>query len=244
MLKNKLKDILSSKCKEMDIPLLGFAPVSGWDQEQYSYIPVNERPENLLPGAKTAIVIGIPVPLPVLETAPSVWYHEVYKTVNSLLDQSAYRLATFLGEKGWVSVSLPRDGYPSLEYLQQGKPVPFSHRHAAVLAGLGSFGLNNTVLTQEYGPRVRFTTILTTAEIDEVKIPLPNQCTHCMRCVHQCPVGAISGEEYPIDIMNKKACIERSIQLRKSGTAPCGICIAVCPVGQDRIGYSHLKKNN
>lgn len=235
MIKNELKRTIISKCKEMDIPMVGFTPVSSWDQKQFSYIPMNERPEKLLPGAKTAIVIGIPIHLSILETAPSIWYREVYKTVNSLLDQSAYRLATYLGEHGFSSVSLPRDGYPSLEYLQQGKPVPFSHRHAAVMAGLGTFGVNNTVLTPEYGPRVRFTTILTRAEIEDVRVPLPEQCTHCMKCVRHCPATAIEGGDYPNSLINKKACIERSMQLRTSGMAPCGICIAVCPVGQDRI---------
>jgi len=243
MQNKKLKEILISKCKEMDIPLVGFAPASSWDQDQYSYIPIEERPERLLHGAKTAIVIGIPIHLPVLETAPSVWYHEVYKTVNAMLDQSAYRLATFLGENGWISVSLPRDGYPNLEYLKQGKPVPFSHRHAAVMAGLGTFGVNNTVLTPEYGPRVRFATILTTAEISDFRPPLQDQCTHCMKCVHSCPVSAFDGKDYPASLMNKDSCIDRSMMLRQIGTAPCGICIAVCPVGQDRINYVKVKKN-
>ena len=67
----------------------------------------------------------------------------------------------------------------------------FSHKHAAYLAGLGSFGANNVLLTEEYGPRVRFTSIFTTAQIEGDPISGIDLCTHCNRCVKQCPVNAI-----------------------------------------------------
>ena len=42
---------------------------------------------------------------------------------------------------------------------------PFSHRHAATRAGLGEFDYNNVVLTPQYGPRQRFNSIITEAEL-------------------------------------------------------------------------------
>ena len=53
------------------------------------------------------VVIGLPVDLPIVETAPSIYYHELYKTVNTLLDQSAYRLARFLDRNGHPSIYIP-----------------------------------------------------------------------------------------------------------------------------------------
>jgi hypothetical protein len=41
----------------------------------------------------------------------------------------------------------------------------FSDRHPAVATGLGAFGLNNLLLTPEYGPRVRLESMITTAEL-------------------------------------------------------------------------------
>lgn len=233
--------VIERKCQSMDVPMVGFAPVSRWEQEKYHYIPIEFRPEALFPGARTAIVLGIPIALPAISNAPSAWYNEVYKTVNALLDQCAYRLATFLNQEGLPSVYVPRDGYPSLEYLRKGGKVMFSHRHAAVMAGLGSFGLNNTVVTPEYGPRVRFVTVLTRADLQYEMAEKENVCTRCGLCVKRCPVNAISGVDYPQGIIDKEACSERSQELKERGIAPCGICIAVCPVGQDRVFFDSRK---
>ncbi len=108
------------KCGGMDIPLIGFAPVDRWDDPPFEpWVPEEFRPASVFPGAKTVIVIGFPVSLPIVDTAPSIWYHELYHTVNELLDSCGYRLATFLTEKGYPSVWVPRDGYGSIEGTQR-----------------------------------------------------------------------------------------------------------------------------
>jgi epoxyqueuosine reductase QueG len=226
------------KCRELDIPLIGFAPSERWDQPAFEpWVPEAFRPRSIFSEAKTVIVIGLPVSLPVIDTAPSIWYHELYKTVNILLDQNGYRIASFLTDRGFPSVWIPRDGYGSIEVLKE-KPVAFfSHRHAAYLAGLGNFGINNTILTGEYGPRVRFTSILTAADLPPDPVITAPLCTRCMRCVDACPVNALAGKEYPAGLTDKKTCATRSEALNKRFISPCGICIRVCPVGQDRIRY-------
>ncbi|MBN1937348.1 MAG: epoxyqueuosine reductase [Anaerolineae bacterium] len=69
---------------------------------------------------------------------------------------------------------------------------PFSHRHAATRAGLGEFGYNNIVLTPQFGPRQRFNSILTDANliadplIDE-PICLRDRCKLCLKaCMMEC----------------------------------------------------------
>jgi epoxyqueuosine reductase QueG len=66
-------------------------------------------------------------------------------------------------EKGYGSIYLPRDAYGDINILIDKPFAFFSHKHSAYLAGRGSFGHNNVLLTPEYGPRVRFTPIFTTA---------------------------------------------------------------------------------
>jgi epoxyqueuosine reductase QueG len=69
---------------------------------------------------------------------------------------------------------------------------PFSHRHAATRAGLGEFGYNNIVLTKQFGPRQRFNSIITDAEL--VPDPLVTQpiclrdkCKLCLKaCIMEC----------------------------------------------------------
>jgi epoxyqueuosine reductase QueG len=69
---------------------------------------------------------------------------------------------------------------------------PFSHRHAATRAGLGEFGYNNVVLTSEFGPRQRFNSIVTDAELvpDPLitePICLRDRCGLCLEaCIMQC----------------------------------------------------------
>ena len=61
--------------------------------------------------------------------------------------------------------------------------------------------------------------------------------TRCMKCVGICPVGALNENDYPEGITDKNLCIARSEALLKQHISPCGFCIKVCPVGQDRKLY-------
>jgi epoxyqueuosine reductase QueG len=233
-----LKVKIIKKCKNLDIPLIGFTSVTRWDTPPFEpWVPEEFRPQAIFPEAQTVIVIGLPVALPIVETAPSIWYHELYRTVNTLLDTYGYRIATFLNEEGFPSVGVPRDGYGSISILKE-KPIAFfSHRHAAFLAGLGNFGINNTLLTKKFGPRVRFTSIFTAADIPPDPVMEDPLCIKCLRCMNVCPVKAIGRDEYPRGLIEKKTCATRSEALFKRYISPCGLCIKVCPVGEDRTLY-------
>jgi len=47
-------------------------------------------------------------------------------------------------------------------------------------------------------------------------------------------VGALEAGDYPAALTDKRACAERSADLNRRHISPCGSCIAVCPVGEDR----------
>jgi len=235
---DRVRALVTRKCAELDIPLTGFAPAGRWEETLFEpRVPDAFRPRSIVPETKTVIVIGLPVFLPVLESAPSIWYLEHYRTINSLLDQAAYRIAALLTAEGSPSVPLPRDGYGSVSILKECPVAFFSHRHAAFFAGLGNFGNNNMLLTPAYGPRVRFTSILTAAEIVPDPIMEEALCTRCGRCADACPVHALDGGEYPASLTDKKACATRSEALARRYIAPCGLCIRACPVGEDRSRF-------
>ncbi len=194
-----LKKELLKKCKSLGIPLVGFAPVERWQAPPEElpnvlapWIPEEFWPHSIYPEARTVIVIGLPVPLPIVETAPSIYYHELYKTVNAMLDSKACEVANFLTEKGYGSIYLPRDSYGDIKILIEKPFAFFSHKHAAYLAGLGSFGHNNVLLTPQYGPRVRFTSIFTSAEIKSDPLKIRDICIHCLLCAKNCPVNAFN----------------------------------------------------
>lgn len=243
---------LLDKCHDLGIPLVGFAPVERWEnppekltQHFSNWIPREFWPQSIYPEAQTVVVIGLPVQLPIVETAPSIYYHELYETVNILLDAKAYEISNFLTMKGYPSIFLPRDGYGDIDVLLE-KPLSFfSHKHAAFLAGLGSFGLNNVLLTPEWGPRVRFTSIFTTLKLEGNTLHGEDLCTLCLSCAQNCPVNAIKTDygaetDFP-PMINKMTCANRSKKLRKEYRSPCGICIKVCPVGEDREVFNRTE---
>jgi len=234
-----LKDRIREKCRTLDIPLVGFAGTCRWEKPLFEpWVPPEFQPASIFPETKSVIVIGLPVSLPVLETTPSIWYHEHYRTVNTLLDQYAYRIALVLTKWGFPSVSIPRDAYGSIAVLRKNPVAFFSHRHAAFLAGLGNFGTNNVLLTPEYGPRVRFASIFTAADIPQDPLCSDDLCIRCMQCVECCPVQALTEGTYPESLTDKSACSARSEELASRYISPCGLCIRVCPVGEDRVQFS------
>ncbi|MFO7916618.1 MAG: hypothetical protein R6V13_00870 [Anaerolineae bacterium] len=133
-------------------------------------------------------------------------------------------------------------------------PGPFSHRHAATRAGLGEFGYNNIVLTREFGPRQRFNSIITEAEL--VPDPLIDEpiCLReeCRLCLEACYMGAITMRDDPevrdyrsvdhvdvdrifVDTPTKtdpRLCDQRRLRLPDPPVR--GDCVRICPVPQER----------
>ena len=86
--------------------MVGVASVDRWQDPPFQpWMPEEFYPPSIYPEARSVIVIGLPVSLPVLETSPSIYYRELYSTVNSLLDQHTYRLASFLTRLGQKNIS-------------------------------------------------------------------------------------------------------------------------------------------
>ncbi|MCL7415287.1 MAG: epoxyqueuosine reductase, partial [ANME-2 cluster archaeon] len=107
----RLKSELLEKCAGLDIPMVGVASVERWNTPLFEpWVPGPFYPQHIFPETHSVIVLGLPVSLPVIETTPSIYYHELYRIINSLLDQYGYRLSNFLNRKGHPSVFVPRDG--------------------------------------------------------------------------------------------------------------------------------------
>ena len=62
---------------------------------------------------------------------------------------------------------------------------------AAVLCGIGERGLHGAILTDEFGPMVRYCFVLTDAEISPDEMYTPHLCDKCGKCVKGCPGKAI-----------------------------------------------------
>ena len=76
-----------------------------------------------------------------------------YEAINDDLQRMSLHLACFLEEAGFESIYLPTTfGCTHSWNPSNPKPIrgfaPFSHRHAAVAAGLGQFGKSNLLMTR------------------------------------------------------------------------------------------------
>ncbi len=75
----------------------------------------------------------------------------------------------------------------------------WSHRHTAFVAGLGTFGLSDGLITEK-GKAMRFTSIILKGKLEPTERPYTHHyeyCTHhsqnkCGACITRCPVNAIS----------------------------------------------------
>ena len=130
------------------------------------------------------------------------------------LSLMGYKIAKYLRHHGWNALHLP----PSKQDARF-RTAPFYHMPAMYLAGLGTLGLNFSILTPQFGPRVFVSSILTDCSLSPGQPMTKDMCTHCGLCVENCPIQALDekGEK------NHFACASYGC---------CGTCIAICPVGE------------
>ena len=245
-----LKAQIVSFCSERGADMTGFAPVERWDE--YDEVPRDFRPRALWAPARTVIVMGLSMPLPIVETTPSVLHMELYKTVNSALDRLAYDLTRYLNGLGHASFYFTHDGFSSLRALRKENLAAFSHVMAAKYAGLGTIGLSHCLLTPQFGPRVRFVSVFTQASIPPDPVIDRDLCIHCELCARCCPKGALTAKgKSTLADYDKTACLDMAETLTRERRYPCGVCIKVCPVGKDRdlydqkgIGRKYLRERD
>jgi len=161
------------------------------------------------------------------------YHHHVYQVINPRLDFAALNLAAALEAEGFralpAAASLTTDGK-----LLKGL---FTHKLAANLAGLGWIGKSCLLITPEYGPRVRFATILTNALLP-AGTPLENRCGDCKACIKICPPGALTGRPFNTDEPREKRfdahkCDRHRTEKEKAtGSLTCGLCVYICPHGK------------
>ncbi len=180
--------------EELDMDYVGITGV-----DRLSGAPEGHRPTDLLPDAKSVIVMAVRLTEGAVQAifrayedglrhAQCIYGTHGYALIPNLhLKFAAYKMARFLEKKGYITTPLPSGPGAG--------GAPFSHRHAAVAAGLGEFGWLSIVVTPDYGPRVRLVSVITRADL--APDPLyqgPKLCdpTKCDICVKICPTNAIS----------------------------------------------------
>ena len=234
--KTDLKRKIKREAEKLGVNKIGFANVERWS----SRAEIDEEfwPQSIWPWSKTVISMAVQIFPSMIETTPSVVYSELYNTTNRFLDEAAYRLANYLNRLGYRAHFFPRDCYGDISVLVKKPEAAFSHVIAARYAGLGTIGMNHTLLTKEYGPRVRLVSVITDAEITPDRMLKNELCVKCKVCVKNCPMQVFTPREDRIMAdMDKHKCALYHQQLKGEFRYPCGVCTAVCPIGEDKKLY-------
>ncbi|MCI8292836.1 MAG: epoxyqueuosine reductase [Hespellia sp.] len=236
MTEGERKERICKKAKDLGANLVRSCSIKKWRE-----LPIQEPefwPENIWPWSKNVIVLAIPLFAPMVQTTPSMVYQELYDTSNRILDGISYQLANYIvSELGFRAIFFPRDCYYNVEVLVNNPSAAFSHVLSGYYAGIGTIGDSHNLISKEFGPRMRVVSVITDAPISEDEMISENLCIHCGQCLKKCPIQCFSENGNDVYHMDKVACTKHHVEIKNQHHWPCGVCIGVCPVGEDMKAY-------
>lgn len=200
-----MKEEIIRIAKENLADLVGFASASSFDK--------NDPVFKIYPSTKTVIGLAFRVLRGIYRgTEEGTTYYQ-YTTMGvenmeeTIMPMAQLKVANFIESEGHIAVPQRRhqqimqekDGMnPEVAYdaIYRGKTAEnqMNFTDAAVKCGLGEKGLSGALLTDDFGPFVRYCFILTDAEIEADKAVEPHLCDKCGKCISACPGKAISAD--------------------------------------------------
>ena len=211
---------IADQLAELDVDVFGIGDMSAYDREMTG---IDTATAQRLP---FAISIGLVLSKAVLGTVldgPNPLYLHHYRQLNYRLDMVAYLLSREIERKGYRA--LPFAASQVIDW--QNQKGHLSHKHIAVLSGVGWIGRNNLLIHPVYGAHVRYDTILTDMPMEANK-PLGRDCGECRACIDRCPAGAIKDEQASFDHQECYNMLTQFKNKRNLGHHICGICIEAC----------------
>jgi len=237
-----LKNEITAYVMAQGADIVGYAPVALWPE--FKEVPPDFWPDAIWEPARTVIVMGMQMPLPIVDTTPSILHRETYETCNRELDSLAFNLTRFLNRNGHAATFFSRDGFGTIKVIIENPYAAFSHTFAAKYAGLGTVSRSHNLLTPEFGSRVRLVSVFTSLELEPTPLLKKDLCINCKLCAKCCPTGVLkeevdqTGYYFKLDAVG---CSKWAEELTRRRAYPCGICTKVCPVGRDRVLYGETK---
>jgi len=213
-------------------PLVGFASADDPRFEALrDTVPGHRLPQDLLPDARTVIAFFLPFERRVVdanathpENVASEWA-TAYVETNTLICQITTHLIEALAKRRIGAVAEP----PTRNFGPVTLTSSWSHKSAAVIAGLGSFGLHHMVIT-DAGCAGRFGSLIIDAALPIAATQTKERCLYrhdgsCRKCIERCPIQALD----PDGSLDRKRCYQHLQAVSEShvhlgAVSVCGKC--------------------
>ena len=221
---NELKNLIEGRINEMvrdahtvteyRPPLTGFADALDPDFLKLRML-VNQShklPMDILPEARTVVSFFIPFTRKVVaanerhQSVAEEWAI-AYSETNRLIEEICSSLAIILGKEDVKAKWEP----PTYNFDKESMTSYWSHKSVAKIAGLGSFGLNQMLITDS-GCAGRLGSIIIDAAITPPPKSDIQRCLHlidksCVACVERCPNNALT-----VAGLDKHRCYQRCLE--------------------------------
>jgi epoxyqueuosine reductase QueG len=198
-MKNKIIEL--AKANGADI--VKFAPADRFDKSNPIF--------KIMPETKTVIGFAFRILRGIYRGVEEGTTYYQYTTMGvenmeeTIMPMAQLKVCMFLEEEGYFAMPQRRHQQimaeenstnPEVDYnsVYRGKfqETQIDFLDTAIKCGLGEKGFHNALLTDEFGPMVRYCFVLTDAEFDYDDIAEPHLCDNCGKCKNACPGKAIS----------------------------------------------------
>lgn len=196
--------------------------------------PEHFMPDDILTGAKTIVSYFLPFEVPIVKSNiggsdSSMEWDYAYVETNALLNDLNRFSVDALHKDGHGAAFVA----PERIFDQDVLLGRWSHRHIAVIAGLGTFGLNNMLITDK-GCCGRTNSFVTDIVIEPSPGIHQENCLfkfngNCKKCMKHCVGGALTQEGF-----DRFKCDEQLQRNRKTyedigSVGVCGKCLVGLP---------------
>ncbi len=200
-MQNKIIEI--AKANGADI--VGFAPISRFDK--------NDPVLKLMPDAKTVIGLAFRVLRGIyrgIEEGTTYYQYTTMAVENmeeTIMPMAQLKVSMMLEENGFIALpqrrhqqimaeensTNPEVAYDAI-YRNKKVETQIDFLDCAIKCGLGEKGFSGALLTDEFGPMVRYCFIITDAELVPTDVKKAHLCDNCGKCKNACPGKAIADD--------------------------------------------------
>ena len=198
-MRNKIIEL----AKQNGADIIGFAPAKRFGNDNPIF--------KIMPETKTVIGLAFRVLRGAyrgIEEGSTYYQYTTMAVLNmeeTVMPMAQLIISNLLEEEGYTALpqkknqqimseensTNPEMAYDSI-YRGKTQEVQLDFLDTAIKCGLGEKGLHNVLLTDEFGPMVRYCFILTDAEFEGTDEYIPHLCDKCGKCINACPGKAIA----------------------------------------------------